>query len=126
MKLDELKPLIRAGSFGAITLDTSIFVAQGLRLESGLLRQLKQFQDGSTRLIISEVIKEEVLLHLTEKAKKAQTALEKDLKDAKDFWQVKSNEIEDIKKRIFGEYQAEEIASRQLGQFTMIMITTEK
>jgi len=51
MELDKVQNLVRAGEFGAITLDTSIFIAQGLRLESGLLKQLEQFQDSSTSLI---------------------------------------------------------------------------
>jgi hypothetical protein len=117
MGLDELKSLVRAGQFGAITLDTSIFVSQGLRLESGLLKQLEQFRDSSTRLIISEVIREEALLHLAEKTKEAQTQLEKSLKKAKDYWQVESNEIEDIKKLVFDGCEAQEIASRRFGQF---------
>ena len=58
MDLNQLKNLVRGGQFRAITLDTSIFYAQGLRLESGLLKQLEQFRDSSTRLILSEVVKE--------------------------------------------------------------------
>jgi hypothetical protein len=117
MELDELKNLVRTGEFGAITLDTSIFDAHGLRLESGLLRQLEQFQDSSTRLIISEVVKEETLSHLTEKARDAQKDIEKALKQAKDHWRVEDQDIEDIKKLVFDGREAQEIVSERFSQF---------
>ncbi|BAZ53670.1 hypothetical protein NIES4103_63530 [Nostoc sp. NIES-4103] len=117
MDINELKNLVRAGHFRAITLDTSIFDAQGLRLESGLLKQLEQFRDSSTRLILSEVVKEEILSHLTEKAREAQKEIEKSLKQAKEYWRVEEQEIEVIKKTIFGEYKAQEIASERFNNF---------
>lgn len=117
MELDELKRLVRSGQFGAITLDTSIFEAQGLKLESGLLKQLEQFRDSSTRLIISEIVKEEVLSHLTEKAKDARRDVEKSLKQAKDYWQVEEGKIEDIKKSVFSGREAQEIATERFARF---------
>jgi PIN domain len=117
MELDELKTLVRAGQFGAITLDTSIFDAQGLKLESGLIKQLEQFRDSSTKLIISEVVKEEVLSHLTEKTKDAKRDIEKSLKQAKDYWQVEDCEIEDIKKTVFGGHEAQKIATERFNRF---------
>ncbi|MEH2012407.1 PIN domain-containing protein [Nostoc sp.] len=120
MDLDELKNIVRAGQFRAITLDTSIFDAQGLRLESGLLKQLEQFRHSSTRLILSEVVKEEVLSHLIEKARDAQKEIEKSLKQAKEHWQVDDKEIEVIKKTIFGQHEAQEIASKRFSQFVEV------
>jgi hypothetical protein len=117
MELDELKNIVRAGQFRAITLDTSIFDAQGLRLESGLLKQLEQFRDSSTKLILSEVVREETLSHLIEKARDAQKEVEKSLKQAKEHWRVKDQKIEVIKKTIFGEQKAQEIASERFSQF---------
>ncbi|MBW4428899.1 MAG: DUF4935 domain-containing protein [Nostoc desertorum CM1-VF14] len=117
MELDELKNIVRAGQFRAITLDTSIFDAQGLRLESGLLKQLEQFRDSSTKLILSEVVREETLSHLIEKARDAQKEVEKSLKQAKEHWRVEDQKIEVIKKTIFGEQKAQEIASERFSQF---------
>ncbi|MEH2245095.1 PIN domain-containing protein [Nostoc sp.] len=120
MELDELKNIVRSGQFRAITLDTSIFDAQGLRLESGLLKQLEQFRDSSTRLILSEVVKEETLSHLIEKARDAQKEIEKSLKQAKEHWRVEDQKIEVIKKTIFGEHKAQEIASERFSQFVEV------
>lgn len=117
MDLDQLKNIVRAGQFRAITLDTSIFDAQALRLESGLLKQLEQFRDSSTKLILSEVVKEEVLSHLIEKARDAQKEIEKSLKQAKEHLRVEAHKIEVIKKTIFGEQKAQEIAFERFGQF---------
>jgi len=117
MELNELKELVRMGEFGAISLDTSIFEAQGLKLESGLLKQLDQFLDSSTKLIISEVVKEEVLSHLTKKTKDAQRDIDKSLKDAKDYWQVEDSDIEDIKNSVFGGREAQKVASERFSQF---------
>lgn len=117
MELDELKNLVRAGQFGAITLDTSIFDAQGLKLESGLLKQLEQFRDSSTKLIISEIVKEEVLSHLTVKTKNAKIEIEKSLKQARDYWKIEEYEIEEIKKQVFSKREVQEIVTKRFNQF---------
>ncbi len=120
MELDELKNLVRAGQFGAITLDTSIFEAQGLKLESGLLKQLEQFRYSSTKLVISEIVKEEILSHLTEKTKDAKGAIEKSLKQARDYWQVEDCDIEEIKKQIFGKREVQEIVTERFNRFVEV------
>lgn len=117
MELDELKKLVREGQFGAITLDTSIFDAQGLKLESGLLKQLEQFRCSSTKLIISEIVKKETLSHLTEKTKEAKREIEKALKQAKGYWQVEEHEVEEIKKQVFGRREVSEIVAERFNQF---------
>lgn len=117
MELDELKNLVRTGQFGAITLDTSIFDAQGLRLESGLLKQLEQFQFGSTKFIISEIVKSEILSHLTEKTKDAKRDIEKSLKQAKDYWRVEEYEIEEIKEQVFQKREVQGIVAERFNQF---------
>lgn len=117
VELDELKNLVREGQFGAITLDTSIFDAQNLRLNSGKLKQLEQFRDSSIKFIISQVVREEILSHLTERARDAQKDVEKSLKQAKEPWQVEDWEIEDIKKLVFGKLEAQEIAFERFSQF---------
>lgn len=120
VELDELKNLVREGQFGAITLDTSIFDAQSLRLNSGKLKQLEQFRDSSIKFIMSQVVREEILSHLTERARDAQKDVEKSLKQAKEPWQVEDWEIEDIKKLVFGKLEAQEIAFERFNQFVKL------
>jgi hypothetical protein len=119
-ELDKLKSLVTAGQVGAITLDTSTFDAQGLRLESGLLKQLEQFRDSPTKLIISEVVKEEVLSHLIERTRDAKRDIEKSLRQAKDYWHVEEYEVEDIKITIFDGREAEEIATSRFNWFIAV------
>ena len=118
MQLDELKRLVRAGQFEAITLDTSVFDAQGLKLESGLLKQLEQFKDSSTELIISEVVKEELLSHLTKKTKEIKKNIENSLRQAENCWNVEDSKIKQIEQCIFDGYEAEEFVSERFSQFT--------
>lgn len=96
---------------------TSIFDAQGLRIESGLLKQLEQFQDSSIKLILSEVVKKETLSHLVEKAKATQKKLEASLKEAKDYWRVEDQNLENIRKLVFDGHEPQEIASERFNQF---------
>jgi len=117
MQLDELKLLARAGQFGAITLDTSIFEAHGLKLESGLIKQLEQFKDDSTKLIISEIVQEELLSHLTEKTKEVKKNVEDSLRKAKEYWKFDSQEIEKVKKSLFDGYEVEEFVSERFDEF---------
>lgn len=117
MKLDKLKKIVRTGQFSAITLDTSIFEAQGLKLESGLLKQLEQFRYSSTKLVISEIVKQEILSHLTEKTKNAKIAIENSLKQARDYWQAEEHDIEEIKKQVFGNREVQEIVTNRFNRF---------
>lgn len=117
MQLDELKLLARAGQFGAITLDTSIFDAHGLKLESGLIKQLEQFKDDSTKLIISEIVQEELLSHLTEKTKEVKKNIEDSLWKAKEYWKFDSKEIKKIEKSLFDGYEVEEFVSERFDEF---------
>lgn len=117
MELDELKNLARAGHFGAVTLDTTIFDAQGLKLESGLLKQLEQFRYSPMKLIISDIVKQEILSHLIEKTQNTKRDIEKSLKQARDCWQIEDHKIEEIKNQIFGKYEVNNFVIERFNQF---------
>lgn len=51
--------------YGAITIDTSIFESNGLKLESGLLKMLSQFKESPAKLILSDIILRELTNHIT-------------------------------------------------------------
>lgn len=51
-------------SYGAITLDTSIFDRYKCRLETGMLAELHQFKGKPTGLVLSEIVIREVGAHL--------------------------------------------------------------
>lgn len=63
--------------YDAITLDTNIFVEDGLRLESGLLAQMSQFKSGSAKFVLSEIVLREIAKKLQERAADARKDLKK-------------------------------------------------
>ncbi|BDA76424.1 hypothetical protein CAL7716_105900 (plasmid) [Calothrix sp. PCC 7716] len=120
MKLDNIKELIEKEEIGAITIDTSVFDAQGLRLESGLLKQLEQFSDSPIEVILSEVVKNEILRHIEEKIKNTYVEVEKALKNAKNYCQLEEENINNIKASIFKGKEPKVIASERLDKFIKI------
>jgi len=85
-KLEIIKEAIAAGRIKALTLDTSVFDRNSLRLESGLLRRLSQFSENNVLLILSDVVEREVIRHITtqmlevkQEAEKALTKLARTL-----------------------------------------------
>ncbi|WP_175905993.1 PIN domain-containing protein [Burkholderia seminalis] len=69
---------------GAIALDTSIFDQYKGRFDSGLLRRVTQFQyGGRVKVLVPDLIRREVLAHLTSDALTAAENLEKALRNAK-------------------------------------------
>jgi PIN domain len=85
--------------------------------ELALLKKLEQFQDSSTRLILSEIVKEETLSHLMGKARDAQKEIEKSLKQAKEHWRVEDQDLEKIKAIVFGGREAQEVVFERFNQF---------
>lgn len=65
-----------------ITIDTNIFDRNCLNLEGGMLGQLSQFRAGSPRLILSEIVAQEVRKHLMDKAREATSNLESAIEKA--------------------------------------------
>ncbi|MEH2467815.1 PIN domain-containing protein [Nostoc sp.] len=87
-----------------------------LKLESGLLKQLGQFSDTSIKIIISEVVKNELLNHLEEKPKSLYTDIGRFLKDAQIHCQFEGD-IDYIKRLLFQGRKPEEIAYNRLENF---------
>jgi hypothetical protein len=120
MEFDKIKELIEKQEIGAITIDTSVFEAQGLKLESGLIKQLEQFSEGPTKVILSEIVKNELFVHLEKKAENIHADIEKALRNAKNHWQLEDNTIDSIKSSIFQDKKPTLIASERLEKFVEI------
>lgn len=70
--------------YDAITLDTSIFDRNRLRLESGLLAQLAQFKDGTADFVLSEYVVRELHRHILKQTSDAKDALDRATKGIKE------------------------------------------
>lgn len=71
--------------YDAISFDTQTVETKGFHFDGGMLGQLKQFKDGPTAVIISEVVAKEVLKHLVEKTRSAKDAIENASKKASEY-----------------------------------------
>lgn len=70
--------------YDVLTIDTQVIHANGFDLEGGLLAQIAQFRDGSTRFVLSRVTLREILRHLTQKAEEARRGLQSAFRKAQD------------------------------------------
>ncbi|QYX66664.1 PIN domain-containing protein [Shewanella putrefaciens] len=68
--------------YGAITIDTSIFDQKGLRLESGILKTLEQFNGKPSHLVLSEIVVREVHSHLKRKASDSRDQVVKAIRES--------------------------------------------
>lgn len=77
---DEIKAAIADGRVGAITIDTTVFDAKQKTFHNVLLRRLDQFHKRDVRLVIADVIANEMKAHLRDDAIETQRALKKALR----------------------------------------------
>ena len=103
--------------YGAITLDTSIFDQHGLKLESGLLKTLEQFNGKPSPLILSEIIVREVISHLKKKAKKSRLLVEKAIRDSPAHLSLTSENVNIARFSLIPEISDKEIAENRMKAF---------
>lgn len=103
--------------YGAILVDTSIFIANGLRLEKGLLGKLSQFKDSDIDYLLPDVIKGEVKSHLEIKVKSAKASLDKAFNDAGDYLFFEGSELNDAKSILIDSDEIEGIALSRVDKF---------
>ncbi len=104
--------------YGGISIDTSIFDMHGLRLESGLLKKLTQFKHGPVKIIISDIVMNELHSHLVKKASETLLQLDKVLKDVEDYL-VTSELAEKVKQLDNHSEDCDHIVQQRIDQFVM-------
>ncbi|OBU24943.1 hypothetical protein C0Z01_14095 [Photobacterium kishitanii] len=108
---------ISSREYGAILVDTSIFDANGLRLEKGLLGKLYQFKESNIEYLFPDVIKNEVQNHLEQKVKASRSILEKALNDAGDHLFFEGSELNDAKSLLIDSKEITGIAQSRIDNF---------
>jgi len=103
--------------YSALTIDTSIFEKNGLKLNKGLLAQLHQFKDNPINLILSDIVYRELKSHLDRKEKETKSKIESVLNDASDYLNCCIDDMEKIKSLIKLNYEAESISKLILEEF---------
>lgn len=104
-------------NYSAILLDTSIFDANGLRLEKGLLSKLKQFAKSPVDFLMPDVIYGEVRAHLEQKIRAARSTLEKAINDAGDHIFFEGDELTKAKTLLLDSKRIEGLAEARLDAF---------
>ena len=103
--------------YGAITLDTSIFDQHGLKLESGLLKTLEQFNGKPSPLILSEIIVREVISHLKKKAEESRSLVEKAIRNSPAHLSLTSENVNIARCSLIPEINDKEIAENRMKAF---------
>lgn len=86
MDKEALLAAIASGKIGAISLDTTVFDSKQRNFRDPVLRSLSQFKGGPVRIIIVDVISNEMCAHLEEEAVKTQRALKTAVRKQKLRW----------------------------------------
>lgn len=102
--------------YGAISIDTSIFDGNGLRIESGLFKKLEQFKPSEVQVVLSDIVYQEVESHLKKKISDTRSALEKSLKNTVVHLNVGESIVSDAKGMLLAE-SVEDITTARLQDF---------
>lgn len=78
-------------NYNAISIDTSIFIKNGLTLDKGLLKRLDQFSDSRIDVIIPDIILNEIKKHLEEDNFKRHQAISKTIKEFRKYFDIDEN-----------------------------------
>lgn len=83
--------------YSALTIDTSIFDGNGLKLKTGLLAKLHQFKDNPINLVLSDIVHLELKSHLSKKEEETKSKINSALKNASDYLNCCIDDMEKIK-----------------------------
>jgi len=103
--------------YGAITVDTSIFDEKGLKLESGILKTLEQFNGKPSHLVLSEIVVREIHAHLKKKAKDARASVLKAIRESKTHLSVSDESATVAASSLVPELYDSKIAKKRLEVF---------
>jgi len=104
-------------NYDAILIDTSIFDANGLRLDKGILGKLTQFSKSPITYLFPDVIKYEVQSHLEKKIKDVKTSLNKALNNANDYLTFGGLALNDAKQQLVENNDTKELAKSKIDKF---------
>ncbi|WP_027037097.1 PIN domain-containing protein [Mesorhizobium ciceri] len=87
----QIKEGIGDGSISAISVDTAVFDAYGCRLDHAVLARLDQFKKGGVKLLLSEIVAQEITAHIARDAAETQRTLKTALKHHIRRWKLDEN-----------------------------------
>nr|WP_175800779.1 PIN domain-containing protein [Burkholderia anthina] len=117
MNPDDIRASILDGTIRAISVDTCIFDASGLRLEHGQLKQLESLAASGFRLVFSEMTLKELRKHLAKKTEEARSALQKGLAESVNYWALPEERRHQLYEEIVGNADFKGKAETRLTAF---------
>ncbi|WP_157642415.1 PIN domain-containing protein [Burkholderia ubonensis] len=117
MNPDDIRASILDGTIRAISVDTCIFDASGLRLEHGQLKQLESLAASGFRLVFSEMTLKELRRHLVKKTEEARSSLQKGLAEAVNYWALPEARRHQLYEEIVGNADFAGKAETRLAAF---------
>lgn len=104
-------------SYTAITLDTSVFDGNKLRLESGLLARMSQFRDSRTKFVITNICLNELKNHLRDKVYQSKLDLEKALNEAQEHLFFDGSEFNEARKKLTDNDQINKLVENRVERY---------
>ncbi|MBW9352876.1 DUF4935 domain-containing protein [Citrobacter sp. EC_71] len=104
-------------NYTAITLDTSIFDGNALKLEKGLLGKLKQFNGSPTKFVLTDIVVNELTKHLSEKIISSKTLLQKALEEANEHLFFEGSLLTEAKQQLIDSPEINELATSRVNAF---------
>ena len=103
--------------YGAITLDTSIFDQQGLKLDRGLMKALEQFKGKPVGLVLSEIVFREVHKHLGKKVGETRSQIERALHQGAEYLSIDPSKLKDAQANIIPNDSDQDISKEKIESF---------
>jgi hypothetical protein len=113
----EINLRIQQKVISAITVDTTVFDDNGMRLDRGLFSQLLQFGRHPANLVISEVVLKEITRHLTGSINIKKERLGRDMIDAADFVGFDLKYVQEIKDKFRELPASSDLCKAQIDKF---------
>ena len=103
--------------YKAITIDTCIFHRYDYQFESGMLAKLNQFEYTPIRILISEIVVDEISEHLKQKIHETKQKLEKALKDCPKYLMISEEIISQVKETLLPKSNDEDLIYKKIENF---------
>ena len=104
-------------AYDAIVIDTQTIDNYHWRFNEGMLSRMKQFCNSQVKFLMPDIIKYEVLSHLSKKIKESQDALDKSLKDALEHSLLHSKETAPVYESAIHTVGSDALASSLIEEF---------
>lgn len=115
MKEEEISAAIAKGTIQGIAVDTAVFDKYGCNLEFKVVATLAQFKDRPVRLLLSEIVRDEIKAHIARDATDTQRKLKEALNQHRKRWKLAEDFADPAKLAV--NIDPVESAAKQLRSF---------